>query len=69
MNCFNYVNSACIYGRCPKCSHDYLTPYNKIAKCNECFYYNACDDCIFFKSIYCPHNKCIRKKDTVSYDR
>lgn len=52
MCCFNYVNPACIDGRCPKCSDDYLTLDDKIAECNECFYYNACDDILSKKFIY-----------------
>ena len=47
--CKNYVGVACIDGSCPKANIDKYIKYGMdvIRKCEDCTYYNGCEDCVY----------------------
>lgn len=47
--CKNYVGVACVDGSCPKANIDKYIEYGMdvIRKCEDCTYYNGCEDCAY----------------------
>ena len=53
--CKNYVGVACVNGSCPKANaEEYVERcMDVISNCNECFYYEGCEDCGLADTEYC----------------
>lgn len=47
--CKNYVGVACVDGSCPKANIDKYIEcgMDAIRKCEDCTYYNGCEDCVY----------------------
>lgn len=59
--CKGYCGQACIDGTCPMANRDkYMERgYDVVWSCNECYYYQGCEDCYFGKggaTEYCDKN-------------
>ena len=60
-SCRDYVGVACVDGTCPKANVEEYAErcMDVISNCNECFYYEGCEDCALCDTEYCT-NKDIR---------
>lgn len=54
--CTGYIGVACVDGRCPGAQEDEDGRKRRM-KCDNCWYYNGCEDCAapFYKC--CPEGK------------
>ena len=55
MRCKNYVGVACVDGSCPMAN---MEEYEErcmpvVRKCEDCFYYEGCEDCALDGTEYC----------------
>lgn len=57
--CNAYVGVACVNGTCPIANSEDYEEYGipVVSKCEECFYYNGCDDCALYNTEYCINQK------------
>ena len=49
--CPTYVGVNCVGGYCPKALQE-----GKTVKCEDCFYYNGCEDCALRGTEYCTES-------------
>lgn len=54
--CEHYCGVACVDGSCPIANRDEYAErgYDVINTCDECIYYNGCEDCAFEGEEFCP---------------
>lgn len=65
--CKDYVGSACVDGTCPRANTEEYAErcMDVILSCDDCFYYEGCEDCILSDTGYCnglPRNDMQRGK-------
>ena len=65
--CENYCGLACVDGSCPIANREEYAErgYDIVRNCDECHYYNGCEDCVFDETDFCPK---IKKKSEVIND-
>ena len=53
--CPNYVGFTCVSGFCPMALRDEYIERGipLVRSCNECIYYEGCEDCALFGTEYC----------------
>lgn len=53
--CKRYVGLSCVDGTCPMANEEEYVERGipTIKRCEECFYYQGCDDCALFDTEYC----------------
>lgn len=53
--CKNYVGVACVDGSCPIANAEEYEErcMDVIKKCDDCFFYNGCEDCALADTEYC----------------
>ena len=53
--CIHYVGVACVDGSCPMAKAEEYEErcMDVVTNCNECHYYEGCDDCYFYGTDYC----------------
>lgn len=56
--CKQYVGLACIDGSCPIANADEYAErcMDVVRKCEDCHYYNGCEDCALHNTEYCNAN-------------
>lgn len=56
--CPNYVGVTCVNGNCPMALAEEYEEYcmDVVSKCDDCFYYEGCEDCALDGTEYCPES-------------
>ena len=54
--CKGYCGVACVDGHCPIALYNEdFTMFERKPSCNDCFYYEGCEDCCFKGTDMCDH--------------